>query len=207
MVKNNKLHLSDFSLIMGSVGRLSCVFEPGLHLIAGPNGVGKTTLLNTLAGSLPSRSGTAHLNDAALRQSTDQVILAPGTPPPIPWIRAGMLLDFILSLYPRTVRDETYRADVLRRLAIDDSLDVVFGALSAGTAKKFLLAATLIAAPPLMLFDEPLNEIDAASATQLMEMLADYRKEHIMLVTTHQLTKLTPLATSTLNFKKNHSTN
>ena len=117
-------------------------------------------------------------------------LMAPNTPPEIPWIRSGMLLDFILSLYPRSRRDGAYRSRVLERLGIDGFLDAPLGTLSAGTARKLLLAAALVAAPPVMLFDEPTNDIDATSSSAFIDFVAEIAARHVVLITTHHTADL-----------------
>lgn len=192
------LRLHALTLPFGSVKELTYTFPPGVHLVVGPNGVGKTSLLRTIAGALPPNDGTIRLGDAPLSKCSSRVVLAPGAPPAIPWLRAGLLIDFVLSLYPSSRRDPGYRAQVVRRLHLSDVMDAPMGTLSAGMAKKVLLAATLIAAPTVMLFDEPVNEIDTDSCDALISLLADYRSERIMLVATHHLTPFRDVVASTL---------
>ncbi|MEO6228386.1 MAG: ATP-binding cassette domain-containing protein [Thermomonas sp.] len=119
-------------------------------------------------------------------------------PPEIPWLRAGLLIDFILALYPASRRDASYREQVLQQLHLCDVLGVPMGVLSAGMAKKVLLAATLIAAPAVLLFDEPVNEIDAASCDTLVSLLAAYQSDRIILVATHHFAPFKDLIASTL---------
>ena len=192
------LRLHALTLPFGSVKELSCTFPPGVHLVVGPNGVGKTSLLRAIAGALPSTGGTIQLGDTPLPKCSSRVVLAPGAPPAIPWLRAGLLIDFVLSLYPASRRDQAYLAQVVRRLHLSEVMDVPLGNLSAGMAKKVLLAATLVAAPTVMLFDEPINEIDADSCDALISLLADYRSERIILVATHHLTPFRDVLASTL---------
>lgn len=192
------LRLRALTLPFGSVKELSCTFSPGVHLVVGPNGIGKTSLLRAIAGALPSTDGAIRLGDTPLPNCSSRVVLAPGAPPAIPWLRAGLLIDFVLSLYPASRRDPAYRAQVVRRLHLSDVMDAPMGTLSAGMAKKVLLAATLVAAPTVMLFDEPVNEIDADSCDALISLLADYRSERIMLVATHHLTPFRDVVASTL---------
>lgn len=196
------LRLNALTLPFGSVKELSYTFPPGVHLVVGPNGVGKTSLLRAIAGALPPTDGTIRLGDAPLSKCSSRVVLAPGAPPAIPWLRAGLLIDFVLSLYPASRRDPGYRAQVVRRLHLSDVMDAPMGTLSAGMAKKVLLAATLIAAPTVMLFDEPVNEIDADSCDALISLLADYRSERIMLVATHHLTPFHDVVASTLALER-----
>ena len=192
------LQLHALTLPFGAVGELSYTFQPGVHLVVGPNGVGKTSLLRTIAGALPPTGGAIRLGNAPLQKRSDRVLLAPGAPPAIPWLRAGLLIDFVLSLYPSSRRDLNYRKQVVQQLHLDDVMDAPMGSLSAGMAKKVLLAATLIAAPTVLLFDEPVNEIDAASCDALVSLLADYRSNRIMLVATHHVSPFCDVIASTL---------
>jgi ABC-type multidrug transport system ATPase subunit len=181
------------------VKNLSADFGCGVHLIAGPNGVGKTSLLNAIAGTLRLQSGRIEVNGRPAQERSTHVVLVPGVPPAIPWIRTGLLLEFILSLYPETRRSDAYRDEVLAAFGLHTFLFQPLGVLSAGTAKKLLLTAALVTAPPVMLFDEPTNEVDASSIQVFLKHLATIATERTVLVTTHQLDVFTPLGSTVLH--------
>ena len=196
-----KLSLRELVLPRGSIDSLTVDFGPGVHLIVGPNGVGKTSLLNTIAGTLPSRSGGIFLDDQPLTPRSAAVILAPNVPPDIPWIRAGLLLDFVVSLYPasRVPADEAQA--ILGQLNLLDFMDKPLGTLSAGTARKLLLAAAMVARPQVLLFDEPTNEVDAASIDAFRTMIGPIAARHVVLVTTHHAGDLVSLTPSVLELE------
>ena len=179
------LALHAVRLPRGSLGEMSFEFGTGVHVITGPNGIGKTSLLLAIAGSLPLVSGAIRLDGQPLDHDAAQVVLAPNAPPAIPWIRAGLLLDFIVSLYPGTRCDPQAAADIIARLGLASCLDATLGTLSAGMARKLLLAAALIAAPPVMLFDEPTNDIDAASSAAFVEFVRAVALQRVVVITTH----------------------
>jgi ABC-type multidrug transport system ATPase subunit len=193
-----RLSLRELVLPRGSIDSLTIAFGPGVHLIVGPNGVGKTSLLNTIAGTLPARSGTMLLDDQPMTSRSAAVVLAPNVPPDIPWIRARLLLDFVVSLYPASRVPADEAEAILERLNLLDFMDKPLGTLSAGTARKLLLAAALVARPPVMLFDEPTNEVDAVSIDAFRAMIAPIAARHVVLVTTHHADDLTSLAPSVL---------
>lgn len=182
---STSLALDAVQLPRGSLSALSSEFAPGVHVITGPNGIGKTSLLLAIAGSLPLLSGTIRLGGQPLDHEAAQVVLAPNAPPAIPWIRAGLLLDFIVSLYPGTRCDQQAATDIIAKLGLSSSLDATLGTLSAGMARKLLLAAALIAAPPVMLFDEPTNDIDAASSAAFVDLVRVAAARRVVLITTH----------------------
>ncbi|HEU4592759.1 MAG TPA: ATP-binding cassette domain-containing protein [Steroidobacteraceae bacterium] len=179
------LELKAMRLPRGTLGELDLRFGRGLHVLTGPNGVGKTTLLNVIAGSLPPAGGRMLYAGRPLDHREARVVLAPNAPPDMPWIRSGLLLEFIASLYPASRRDSAYAARVVGALGLDAFLDAPLGTLSAGTARKLLLAAALIAAPPVMLFDEPTNDIDAASITAFIAFVGEIAAQRVILITTH----------------------
>jgi ABC-type multidrug transport system ATPase subunit len=65
--------------------------------------------------------------------------------------------------------------------------------LSAGTARKLLLAAALIAAPPVLLFDEPTNDIDAPSSAAFLARVGEAARTRVVLITTHHRADLQSL--------------
>ncbi len=76
------LTLDELRLPRGTLLELSTEFAPGVHVITGPNGIGKTSLLNAIAGSLPLVSGAIRLDGKALgHHDAAQVVLAPNVPP------------------------------------------------------------------------------------------------------------------------------
>lgn len=179
------LTLEAVQLPRGTLGELGLRFDAGVHVLTGPNGIGKTSLLNAIAGSLPLVSGRIGFGGKPLDHRDAQVVLAPNSPPEIPWIRSGLLLEFITSLYPRSRRDAAYAGAVKQAFGLGAFLDAPLGTLSAGTARKVLLAATLIAAPPVLLFDEPTNDIDAASIAAFLGFVAEAAAQRIVIMTTH----------------------
>lgn len=188
------LRLESVRLPRGTLGDISIEFSVGVHVLTGPNGLGKTSLLNAIAGSLPLLAGRMLFAGKLLDHRDAQVVLAPNTPPDMPWIRSGLLLEFIASLYPRSRRDASYANGVTQAFGLGAFLDAPLGTLSAGTARKLLLAATLIAAPPVLLFDEPTNDVDSASGAAFLGFVAEAAAQRIVIMTTHHGSDLRALS-------------
>jgi ABC-2 type transport system ATP-binding protein len=75
----------------------------------------------------------------------------------------------------------------LARLRLEHSLDQLISACSLGTRAKIGIAAALLGAPPLLVFDESLNGLDPVAAWEakcIMTELAATRR-HAILVSTH----------------------
>jgi ABC-type Mn2+/Zn2+ transport system ATPase subunit len=164
-----------FTLPAGSFGGL-----------LGPNGAGKTTLLRALLGQLP-HTGT---------------IEAPGTAGYVPQL-GRMQTSFpvdalgvvLMGRYPhigwwrRPDREDRERAlDLLRQVGLADSAKAPFGSLSGGQRQRVLVARALAQEGEVLLLDEPLTGIDAASRDAVLDVIARERETgRTILMTTHDL--------------------
>ncbi len=149
----------------GSAGPI-IVQGPERIALDGPNGVGKTALLEALlagaggslrtdrVGYLPQRLD--HLDDTA--SAFDAVSVISGSE-------------------PRVVR-----AQLARFLLDANCVARPIGTLSGGERFRVALAQLLLAdpAPQLLLLDEPTNNLDLASVDQLVDALAGYRGAFIV---------------------------
>lgn len=155
--------------------------------VLGPNGGGKTTLFKALLGELRPAAGTLHVAErcATVPQtersrldypvSTLDVVLM-GTIAGRPWWRGPSRAD----------RDAARRA--LARVDLTDRAARTFGDLSGGQRQRVLIARALVQDARILLFDEPFNGLDAASAARLEALLAELAAEgRGVLIATHDL--------------------
>lgn len=156
---------------------LSCTLTAGevLH-VAGPNGVGKSSLIRILAGLAPPFAGTV--------ERRGEVGLLDERPALDPHLPLGRALAFWRRM---DGREADSLAPTLDRLGLTRLLDVPVRYLSTGQRKRAALARLITQAAPLWLLDEPLNGLDD-SAVKLVESLA---AEHcaaggLCLVASHQ---------------------
>ena len=168
------------------------VFEPGVTLITGANGSGKTTVLHLLAGLLEPDEGRVEVLGASARAARGRVFLVPAEAPSMPWLAAREFIEFSAALFPSR-RTESEREEDVRRLGLAPFLGKRFSELSTGTARKVVIAAAFAAAPEVLLLDEPTNELDDASAAGLIEMLEAMRGR-IVVISTHQPQRFAALA-------------
>lgn len=130
---------------------LSLRFEPGeVTVVLGPSGCGKTTLLRTLAGL-----------DAPDRGTVDRpgsVSFAFQEPRLLPWATAGANVGFVLpESTPHAAIAESLR---MARLPID--FDAMPRTLSGGMQSRLALARAFACPAPLLLLDEPFQNLDLA---------------------------------------------
>ena len=156
--------------------------DAGLVAITGPSGIGKTTLLNCVAGLNRPLSGHVRIGGETLFDSTAGVDLPPERR------RAGYVFQD-LRLFPhRTVaanlaygeRAEAAlmsRAEALEFLGIGHLARRYPATLSGGEAKRVAIGRALLSAPRFLLLDEPLTSLDSARAEEILRLLERIRDE------------------------------
>ena len=161
---------------------------PGMLCVRGVNGAGKTTLLALLAGALAPDSGEILVQGHSLatqgQQARRLLAYVPDDCPVYPFLTGREWLAFVQALRGC---DQRVAQESLEQLHLQVQLDVRFGAMSLGTARKFLLVSALMCATPVLLLDEPTNGLDAASFEVLRQHLAQRARAGLVVFTCHDL--------------------
>ena len=172
------LPLHDFAL------QLEVVLEGSITAIFGPSGAGKTSLLELIAGLRRPRSAHIVL-DGVVLEST-----APGVSLPSRERRMGYVPQD-LALFPHlSVRHNVTFGEhaaqsggafaldhVVSVLEIAPLLDRGVAGLSGGEKQRVAIARALLAAPRLLLLDEPLEGLDSSLRDRVRELLLRLQAE------------------------------
>lgn len=174
----------------------------GSHVaVVGPSGIGKSTLLCTLAGILPPRAGTVRLDgvDVWAGDRADVTAQVTMTAEDAHLFATTVLEDLRVAdpaLTPGRARALLVRAGLGDWLAdLPAGLDTLIGSggttVSGGERRRLLMARALASPAPLMLLDEPGEHLDPATADALMATLLDGSDPtRGVLVVTHRLSAL-----------------
>lgn len=170
-----------------------------LTCLMGPNGIGKSTLLRTLAGMQPALWGGVELNGVDLRAMTQAGLAR----------QLGVVLTDRVVVEAWTVR----RVVELGRYAhcgwfggmahrdrevVDWAIDAVgvqhladrdFGRLSDGERQRVMIARALAQEPAVLVLDEPTAFLDVPSRVEIIGLLRllTRRTELAVVVSTHDL--------------------
>ncbi|MGD9809968.1 MAG: ATP-binding cassette domain-containing protein [Sphingobium sp.] len=159
----------------------------GLTAISGPSGIGKTSLLNMVAGLLRPDSGHIGVSGTVLFDG------ATGTDLPVHRRRAGyvfqdarlfphMRVDANLRYGERIAADgETPLAmgygEVIRFLGIAHLLRRWPSSLSGGEAQRVAIGRALLSRPRFLLMDEPLGALDPDLRESIIAVIERIRDE------------------------------
>lgn len=158
-------------------------FVPGTVTgLVGPNGSGKTTLLRLLSVTAYPTQGTVRYGDEAVHAHPYRYLQHVGivhAEPEVPvHLSAVELLTWVLRSRQRWAAEGRARIEaLLDALALDERRDNLIGTYSSGMLQKTQIAAALVARPEVLLMDEPLRSLDAASSDAAVDLVRQFKAE------------------------------
>ena len=159
--------------------------------IVGPNGSGKSTLVKGILGLIKPIKGKVIYNGLKqnyigyMPQETKVDSNFPASVLEI--VMSGTLNQYNSIFY--TKKQKEIAINNLKILGIDNIKDKSFCDLSGGQRQKVLLARSLCATSKLLILDEPSNNLDSRSKTELYKTIVDLNKNHniTIIMITHDL--------------------
>ena len=148
--------------------------EPGQVVgLLGRNGVGKTTLLETLLGLREPAAGEVQLfgTPVALLDDAERARIGyvPQQSDLFDWLTAAQLLDYFRSFYPRW---NAAKVDsLLSRWEI--ARDKPIARLSGGQKQRLSIVRALAHEPDLLVLDEPVASLDPAGRRDFLRELVE----------------------------------
>ncbi len=193
--------------------RVFCDFSLTLHegehvAILGPNGAGKSTFLKLLTGELHP----AVLDHSRVLLFGEERWNVWDVRKKLGIVSSDLQRDYLLCAEGRNVvlsgfyaSNDTYdhqtftqaqvtRAnEVMRELGIESFAQRVFGDLSTGEQRRFLLGRALVHDPPVLVLDEPTSGLDLKACFQYLDLLrAQIRNGKTILLVTHHVHEIPP---------------
>ena len=184
--------------------------EPGsITGLIGPNGAGKSTLFNCVSGFLRPQSGSVLLDGKRIDRRASHRIARAGLvrtfQTPRALTRMTVLENVVLaaprhggerlggSLFPRArKREREARAratELLELVRLDEHAAALAGTLSGGQRKLLELVRALMAAPRILLLDEPMAGVSPTLRVELLEHILALRERDgiTLLIVEHDL--------------------
>src|SRR5690606_22373190 len=161
----------------------------------GPNGAGKSTTMRMILGLDKPTSGTVTVQGRSYRDL------------PAPGRAVGALLDAREVDGVRTARAHlgwiakaggipAQRVDaVLAQVGLTEVADRKIGGFSLGMSQRIGIAAALLGDPPVLLFDEPVNGLDAEGMRWVRHLMSGLASEgRTVLLSSHLMSEMEAIA-------------
>jgi len=151
--------------------------------LMGRNGVGKTTLLKTIMGTIKARGGSIRFGDAELTRKSPGARAAAG----IGYVPQGREIFPQLSVYenlllgleaiPKSRRRGIPEAALAKFPVLKTMYRRKGGDLSGGQQQQLAFARALAAEPKLLLLDEPTEGIQPSIVQEIRDVIVNIKRE------------------------------
>jgi urea transport system ATP-binding protein len=165
--------------------------DGGLCCLMGRNGVGKSTLLQTIIGLLPARRGSITLAGEPITKAlpydrvTAGIAYVPQGREAFPYLSVAENLRVVAEASRRSGTDVV--EGVLERFPrLCKLLDRPAGFLSGGEAQQLAIARALVTRPRLLLLDEPTEGIQPSIILEIEDAIADLKRDGMSILLVEQ---------------------
>ena len=168
------------------------IFKKENVFLLGPNGCGKTTILNLIMNELPLDSGNIEVGSnmkVAYYKQTSNLTYSDKT-----------VLDFIWEEYPKLTQTEV-RSALAKFLFKGDDVFKTVSMLSGGEKARLSLLQLMLSEANFLILDEPTNHLDIPSREALENALLDY--DGTLLIVSHDRFFINKLASKILYIDQN----
>ncbi|WP_404862725.1 metal ABC transporter ATP-binding protein [Georhizobium sp. MAB10] len=190
------LSISGLSVAYGDKPALSAVdavFHQGrMSAVIGPNGAGKSTLLKAAMGMVPLITGKVEFFGLPLAAARNRVAYVPQRAS-VDWDFPASVIDVVMmglycELGPFRFAAKKHRdqaRDCLREVDLEPLADRQIGQLSGGQQQRVFIARALAQKADLLILDEPLAGVDAATERTIVTLLKKLAGEGSAIITVH----------------------
>lgn len=183
-----------------AVDNVSLCITPGVWGLLGANGAGKTTLMRIVAGIMKPDSGRILYNgvpiDVLKGAYRDIFGYLPQEFGFYPEFTVVDYLEYVAALKGLSLKDTKRKLEkLLEKLTLYDVRNKKIVKLSGGMKRRVGIAQALLNEPEVLLLDEPTSGLDPGERVRFRNLLSEFAKERIVLISTHIVPDVEYIAT------------
>ena len=190
-----------------AVDNISVNLVPGVYGLLGANGAGKTTLMRMICGVLKPTSGSIRLNGKTMQELGERYYTHLGYMPqdfgfyPDFTAREFMLyMAAVKGLTPKEARRKTDK--LLDMVNLHDVADKKIKSYSGGMKQRLGIAQAELNDPSILILDEPTAGLDPKERVRFRNIISDFAKEKIVILSTHIVSDVSYIADTILMMKQ-----
>lgn len=168
-------------------------------VLLGENGAGKSTLFKIISGFWEADSGEVMFENENIKNIREKYLQNIGYVPEISALYGEMTtLEFLnFSADLKKMKTDQKFENIKKMLKLLELQNVIFqplGTLSKGFKKRAELAAAMLAMPKILLLDEPTEGLDPVQKESMRQIIKDYAKDNLVIISTHALEDVDAMA-------------
>ena len=166
------------------------LFSDEIFCLLGHNGAGKSTTINMISGVFPPDSGDIFLDGHSLVTEKQYLYSNLGLCQQedifFDYLTVEEHLEYMCQIKGREVNHQEIN-ELIAKIDLAPKKNALCSTLSGGQKRKLCIALALIGNSKIILLDEPTSGMDVLARRSLWEFLKNYKKDKIILLTTHFL--------------------
>ena len=199
-------HLSKQFKDKTAVNDISTILTPGVYGLLGANGAGKTTLMRMICGVLKPTSGSIRLDGKTIEELGESYYAHLGYMPQdfgfYPDFTASEFMLYMAAVKGLDKKESKKRTEELLELVnLHDVADKKIKSFSGGMKQRLGIAQAELNAPDILILDEPTAGLDPKERVRFRNLISDFAKEKIVILSTHIVSDVSYIADTILMMK------
>ena len=190
-----------------AVDDVSFHLEPGVYGLLGANGAGKTTLMRMICGVLKPTSGSIRLDGKTMQELGERYYTYLGYMPQdfgfYPDFTAREFMLYMAAVKGLDKKHARARTEELLDLVnLRDVADKKIKSYSGGMKQRLGIAQAELNDPDILILDEPTAGLDPKERVRFRNIISDFAKDKIVILSTHIVSDVSYIADIILMMKQ-----
>lgn len=190
-----------------AVNNVSANLTPGVYGLLGANGAGKSTLMRMICGVLKPTSGSISLNGKTIEQLGVRYYTHLGYMPQdfgfYPDFTAREFMLYMAAVKGLDKKQAKKRTEYLLQMVnLSDVADKKVKSYSGGMKQRLGIAQAELNSPSILILDEPTAGLDPKERVCFRNLISDFAKEKIVILSTHIVSDVSYIADTILMMKQ-----